>query len=51
MKLGKDFVREITFNINNVPENEENALNKTLEDVTIDHEMDDIWIKEQEKKM
>ena len=49
MKLGQDFVREITFNINNVPEALENVEKKILKDVTIDHEMDDIWIKEQEK--
>ena len=49
MKLGNDFVREITFNLNVDVNDEEENSRKILEDVTIDHEMDEIWIKNQEK--
>ena len=49
MKLGHDYVREITFNITeNVPDDIEQG-KKELPEVTIDHEMDDIWIKQQEE--
>lgn len=49
LKLGTDFVREITFNLNADSEVKPEEEKKVLKDVTIDHEMSEVWIKQQEK--
>ena len=48
MKLGTNYVKEITFDISIPPIKEEVTPKKEMPDVTIDHEMDVIWVKKQE---
>lgn len=49
MKLGSDYVREITFDITKDNSDDNTQVKEEIPEVTIDHEMDDIWIKKQEE--
>lgn len=56
MKLGNDFIKEITFEnkieVVSVPEIVENNMNKLdLKNMSIDYQIDDIWLKKEENKI